>query len=52
MTDLMGYLRPDGRWGFRDHFLVVPLHAALCRIGEEIGRQAGAAADVVVLRHE
>lgn len=50
MTELMGYLRPDGRWGFRDHLLVVPLHSALCRIGEEIGGRTGT--DVVALRHE
>jgi altronate dehydratase large subunit len=50
MTEqLMGYLRPDGRWGFRDHFLVVPLHSALCRIGDDIAAAVGTG---VVLRHE
>ena len=50
MTQLLGYLRPDGRWGFRDHVLVLPLHSALCDIAEE----AAAAVDdeVVAVRHE
>lgn len=50
MTKLMGYRRPDGRWGFRDHVLVVPLHAALCPLAAEISEGAGG--EVVTLRHE
>jgi len=50
MTDLLGYLRPDGRWGFRDHVLVIPLHSVLCDIGEDAA--AAVDQDVVVLRHE
>jgi altronate dehydratase large subunit len=49
-TTLLGYLRPDGRWGFRDHLLVIPLHSALCDIATEIA--AAVDADIVALRHE
>jgi altronate dehydratase large subunit len=27
---LFGYPRPDGRWGFRNHVLILPLHTAAC----------------------
>lgn len=50
MTELLGYLRPDGRWGFRDHVLVIPLHSALCDIGEAAA--ASVDPEIVVLRHE
>ena len=50
MTQLLGYLRPDGRWGFRDHVLVVPLHSALCDIAEDVVAEGGP--DAVTFRHE
>ncbi|MGV0807962.1 UxaA family hydrolase [Mycolicibacterium setense] len=46
---LLGYLRPDGRWGFRDHLLVIPLHSALCDIAADI---AAVDAENVALRHD
>lgn len=53
MTELLGYLRPNGRWGFRDHVLVIPLHSALCDIGEEAAAAVDHdSVDTVALRHE
>jgi altronate dehydratase large subunit len=49
-TPLLGYLRPDGRWGFRDHLLVIPLHSALCDIAAEVA--ASVDTQIVVLRHD
>ncbi|WP_067901827.1 UxaA family hydrolase [Nocardia vaccinii] len=46
----MGYSRPDGRWGFRDHNLVVPLHSALCDIASDIAESVEG--EAVALRHE
>jgi altronate dehydratase large subunit len=43
--ELLGYQRGDGRWGFRNHVLVLPLHAAACAAAEQIARmQPGAVA--------
>ena len=38
MSDLKltGYKRKDGRWGFRNQILVMPLHSALCAITRSI----------------
>ena len=45
MSELAGYLRADGRWGFRNHVLVLPLHAAACAVAEQVaGRHSGAVA--------
>ena len=33
---LTGYQRKDGRWGFRNQILVMPLHSALCAIARSI----------------
>ena len=33
---LTGYKRKDGRWGFRNQILVMPLHSALCAIARSI----------------
>ncbi|MFI6367741.1 UxaA family hydrolase [Nocardia sp. NPDC050630] len=49
-TELMGFLRPDGRWGYRDHTLVVPVHAALCEIAVDVADAA--TGEVIALRHE
>lgn len=46
---LLGYPRPDGRWGFRDHLLVIPLHSALCDIAADI---AAVDPEIVALRHD
>jgi altronate dehydratase large subunit len=37
--DLVGYERSDGRWGFRNHVLVLPLHAAACGAAEQVARR-------------
>jgi altronate dehydratase large subunit len=37
--DLVGYQRGDGRWGFRNHVLVLPLHAAACGAAEQVARR-------------
>ena len=38
MSDLKltGFKRKDGRWGFRNQILVMPLHSALCAIARSI----------------
>ena len=38
MSDLKltGYQRKDGRWGFRNQILLMPLHSALCAISRSI----------------
>lgn len=36
MAELTGYPRPDGRWGTRNHVLVLPLHAAANLAAERI----------------
>ncbi|WNG87535.1 UxaA family hydrolase [Mycobacterium sp. ITM-2016-00317] len=53
-TPLLGYLRPDGRWGFRDHVLVIPLHSALCDVAAAIAAavDAGTGTDTVTIRHD
>lgn len=53
-TPLLGYLRPDGRWGFRDHVLVIPLHSALCDIAEDITAAVDVdlGTDTVTVRHD
>ena len=33
---LTGYQRKDGRWGFRNYILVMPLHSALCAVARNI----------------
>ena len=35
-SQLLAYPRADGRWGFRNHILVLPLHQALCKAAREI----------------
>lgn len=37
---LLGYPRADGRWGFRNHILILPLHQALCSAAREIENSA------------
>ncbi|QSE92151.1 UxaA family hydrolase [Rhodococcus pseudokoreensis] len=49
-TELMGFLRPDGRWGYRDHTLVVPVHSALCKIAADVAESTND--DIVAIRHE
>ena len=35
-SPLLGYPRPDGRWGFRNHILILPLHQALSTAARDI----------------
>jgi altronate dehydratase large subunit len=37
--ELRGHQRSDGRWGFRNHVLVLPLHAAACTAAEQVARR-------------
>ena len=46
---LTGYERHDGRWGWRNHVLVLPLHSALCSIADEIAEDIPGA---VAIRHD
>jgi altronate dehydratase large subunit len=38
-VDLLGHQRGDGRWGFRNHVLVLPLHAAASAVAEQTARR-------------
>ena len=38
-NELTGYLRAGGVWGFRNHVLVLPLHAAACPAALEIAEE-------------
>jgi len=41
MAALTGFERSDGRWGFRDHVLVLPTHAAACHSARVIAESLG-----------
>src|SRR5260370_13946218 len=47
-TRLTGYRRPDGRWGIRNHVLVLPLHAAANLAADRI---AAGIPGAVAVRH-
>lgn len=53
-TELLGFLRPDGRWGFRDHVLVIPVHSALCDIATTVSAEVDLdlGTDTVALKHD
>ena len=48
-SPLLGYLRPDGRWGFRNHILILPLHQALSTAARDI---ADATPGAVAISHD
>jgi len=48
-SPLLGYLRPDGRWGFRNHILILPLHQALSTAARDI---AEATPGAVAISHD
>jgi len=47
MDGLTGYLRSDGRWGLRNHVLVLPLHLAAGAAAERIAASVDGAVSVV-----
>lgn len=49
MSELLGYRRQDGRWGVRNHVLVLPARAAANRAAELI---AAASSGAVAVGHE
>lgn len=49
MDGLTGYRRSDGRWGFRNHVLVLPLHVAACSVAERV---ASLVEGAVAVRHD
>lgn len=49
MSVLAGYRRSDGRWGFRNHVLLLPLHLAACSAAEAA---AAAVPGTVTVRHD
>jgi altronate dehydratase large subunit len=50
VTDsLTGYERPDGRWGWRNHVLVLPLHSTLGSVADRI---ADGIPGAVAVRHD
>lgn len=53
-TELLGFRRPDGRWGFRDHVLVVPVHSALCDVATAVAATVDLdlGTDTVALKHD
>ena len=48
---LTGYQRKDGRWGFRNQILILPLHSALCAVARKIADQAKEQS-VVTISHD
>lgn len=36
MKELRGFARTDGRWGFRNHVLLLPLHQVLSNVSREV----------------
>ena len=53
MSDLKltGFQRKDGRWGFRNQILVMPLHSALCAIARSIS-ESFSEDSVVSINHD
>lgn len=49
MLQLTAYPRADGRWGFRNHVLVLPLHAAACPAAQALARDR---VGVVAVSHD
>ena len=49
VIDLLAFPRADGRWGIRNHVLVLPLHAAACNAAELVVRHVPSA---VTVRHD
>ena len=49
--NLTGYQRKDGRWGFRNYVLVMPLHSALCAVARNITEDAGDS-NAVTISHD
>jgi altronate dehydratase large subunit len=48
---LTGYPRKDGRWGFRNYVLVLPLHSALCAVARSIA-EVSSDNEVVTISHD
>jgi altronate dehydratase large subunit len=46
---LTGYKRPDGRWGFRNHVLIMPLHQMLSAAARQIEAESNGA---VAISHD
>jgi altronate dehydratase large subunit len=44
--ELRGHQRSDGRWGFRNHVLVLPLHAAACAAAEQVASRVAGSVSV------
>lgn len=49
---LTGYQRENGRWGFRNYILVLPLHNALNQLAEEIRSQHPASSIITSVAHD
>lgn len=49
---LTGFLRENGRWGFRNYILILPLHNALNQLAEEIRTQHQDSSTVTSVAHD
>ena len=49
---LTGYLRENGRWGFRNYILILPLHSALNQLAEEICNEHPASSVLTSVAHD
>ena len=49
MSDLTGFKRTDGRWGFRNYVLIFPLHSALSSLARKIADTSSAS---VAISHD
>ena len=45
-NSLKGFARSDGRWGLRNHVLILPLHSALCATAREVADESNGAVAV------
>ncbi|MEJ6577551.1 MAG: UxaA family hydrolase [Actinomycetota bacterium] len=45
-NSLKGFARSDGRWGLRNHVLILPLHSALCATARKIADESNGAVAV------
>jgi altronate dehydratase large subunit len=49
--NLTGFHRKDGRWGFRNQILIMPMHSALCAVGRNIAENFSEPS-VVTISHD
>jgi len=51
-SQLTGFLRKNGRWGFRNYILVLPLHNALNQLADQVRVHHPATAIITSVAHD